>query len=68
MKLNKARKCKLNTREIFSCANTRLGWYRRSVLDVVNFILSPTVLGIRKEIDQFRSIPLTTILRVCESI
>lgn len=48
MELNKLCKCNFNDEEIFKCANTRLGWYRRSGLEVVNFILSPTVLGIRK--------------------
>lgn len=48
MKLNIINKCNFDEKEIYKCANTRLGWYRRSGLDVVNFILSPTVLGIRK--------------------
>lgn len=48
MKLNIINKCKFDEKEIYKCANTRLGWYRRSGLDVVNFLLSPTVLGIRK--------------------
>lgn len=48
MKLNNINKCKFDEKEIYKCANTRLGWYRRSGLDVVNFLLSPTVLGIRK--------------------
>lgn len=65
MKLNKACKCKFKDEEIFKCANTRLGWYRRSGLIVINCILSPTVLGIRKGNRPGLSIPLTTILRVC---
>lgn len=48
MILNIKYKCRFNHEDIFKCANSRLGWYRRSGLDVVNFILSPTVLGIRK--------------------
>ena len=48
MKVNKAGRCKFRDEEIYKCANTRLGWYRRSGLMVVNYILSPTVLGIRK--------------------
>ncbi|MCR1961895.1 RNA-directed DNA polymerase [[Clostridium] cocleatum] len=39
MKLNKACKCNFSDEEIYKCANTRLGWYRRSGLEVVNFIL-----------------------------
>ena len=34
--------------KVFKCANSRLGWYRRSTGNIVNFILSPTVLGIKK--------------------
>lgn len=48
MKLNVINKCNFNEEEIYKCANTRLGWYRRSGLNIVNFILSPTILGIRK--------------------
>ena len=48
MKLNKACKCRFSDEEIYKCANTRLGWYRRSGLIVVNYLLSPKVLGIRK--------------------
>ena len=48
MKLNKACRCNFSDEEIYKCANTRLGWYRRSGLKVVNFILTPTILGIRK--------------------
>lgn len=48
MKLNKACRCNFSEEDIFKCANTRLGWYRRSGLNVVNFTLSPKVLGIKK--------------------
>lgn len=48
MKLNIIYKCKFSDEEIYKCANTRLGWYRRSGLDVVNFILSPKVLSKEK--------------------
>ena len=48
MKLNKVCKCKFSDEEIYKCANTRLGWYRRSGLIIVNYLLSPKVLGIRK--------------------
>ncbi len=43
-KLNKAFKCGFTDEEIFKVANTRLGWYRRSGMNVVNFLLSPKVL------------------------
>lgn len=29
---------------IFKAANARLGWYRRSGMNVVNYIISPEVL------------------------
>ena len=48
MKLNIACKCRFSDEEIFKCANTRLGWYRRSGLNIVNFIISPNVLAIQK--------------------
>lgn len=48
MKLNIACRCNFSEEEIHKCANTRLGWYRRSGLNVVNFILSPKVLSIGK--------------------
>ena len=47
---NKGRNQRKFSKEyIFKCANTRLGWYRRSVMNIANFILSPKVLGIKKE-------------------
>lgn len=48
MKLNEVCRCKFSDEDIYKCANSRLGWYRRSGMDIVNFILSPTVLGIKK--------------------
>lgn len=44
MKLNIACRCKFTHDDIFKCANSRLGWYRRSTGNIVNFLLSPTVL------------------------
>lgn len=48
MKVNLRLKCRFSHEDIFKCANTRLGWYKRSAMDVVNFILSPKVLSIKK--------------------
>lgn len=48
MKLNKACRSNLTHEDIFKCANSRLGWYRRSYGNIVNFLLSPIVLGIEK--------------------
>ena len=48
VKLNKACRSNLTHEDIFKCANSRLGWYRRSCGNIVNFLLSPTVLGIKK--------------------
>ena len=48
MKLNKTCRCNFTHEDIFKCANARLGWYRRSTGNIVNFLLSPIVLGIEK--------------------
>lgn len=48
MKLIIACRYKFTHDDIFKCANSRLGWYRRSTGNIVNFLLSPTVLGIKK--------------------
>lgn len=48
MKLNRACKCHFSEEEIYKCANTRLGWYGRSAMNVVNFILSSIILAIGK--------------------
>lgn len=48
MKLNKTCRCNFTHEDIFKCANSRLGWYRRSSGNIVNFLLSPIVLGIEK--------------------
>ena len=45
-RLNKAFKCNSDDESIYKVANSRLGWYRRSGLDVVNYLLSPKVLEI----------------------
>lgn len=48
MKLNKTCRCNFTHEDIFKCANSRLGWYRRSTGNIVNFLLSPIVLDIEK--------------------
>ena len=45
-RLNKAFKCNFEDEDIFKVANSRLGWYRRSGMNVVNYILSPKVLAL----------------------
>ena len=45
-RLNKAFKGKFEDEDIFKVANSRLGWYRRCGMDVVNYILSPKVLAL----------------------
>ncbi len=47
--LNKVLKCRFSDEEIFKVANSRLGWYRRCGLYVVNYALSPKVLAIKTE-------------------
>ena len=45
-KLNKIGECKLRDEKIYKVANSRLGWYRQASGDVVNYLLSPKILGI----------------------
>ena len=42
--LNDLCKCNFIEEDIYKVANSRLGWYRRSGMNVVNYILSPKVL------------------------
>lgn len=44
-KLNRIIGCGFAHEEIFKVANSRLGWYRRSGMYVVNFAISPEILG-----------------------
>ena len=44
-KLNRIVRCKFTHEEIFKVANSRLGWYKRSGMYVVNFAISPEILG-----------------------
>lgn len=44
-KINKAYKCNFNEENIFKVANSRLGWYRRCGMNIINYILSPKVLA-----------------------
>lgn len=48
-KLNRMFRCNLSDEEIYKVANSRLGWYRRSGMYVVNYLLSPKVLAIKKK-------------------
>ena len=47
-RINKRFKCNFNGEDIYKVANSRLGIYRQCGMNVINFILSPTVLAIRK--------------------
>lgn len=42
--LNRKYKNGFNEEDIFKVANSRLGWYKRCNMNVVNFILNPTLL------------------------
>lgn len=44
-KLNRIIGCGFTHEEIFKVANSRLGWYRRSGMYVVNYAINPEVLG-----------------------
>ena len=46
-KLNRMFRCKLSDESIWKVANSRLGWYRRCAGDVVNYALSPKILGLK---------------------
>lgn len=48
-KLNRYLKVGFTHEDIFKVANSRLGWYRRSSYNVVNFLISPKILAKRKE-------------------
>ena len=46
-KLNRFGKCNFSDEDIFKVANSRLGWYRQCGMNVVNFALSPKILGLK---------------------
>jgi group II intron reverse transcriptase/maturase len=43
--INRKYHCNFSFEDIFKVANSRLGWYRRSGMNVVNYLLSPKVLA-----------------------
>ncbi|AYW48861.1 group II intron reverse transcriptase/maturase [Tetragenococcus osmophilus] len=47
--LNRLFNCHFKKEDIYKVANSRLGWYRKCGMDVVNFTLSPKVLAIKKK-------------------
>ena len=46
--LNRKLPYKFNEEQIYSVANSRLGWYRRATGNVVNFLLNADILAINK--------------------
>lgn len=48
MKINKVFRCGFSDEDIHKTANTRLGLYKRCIGNVINYLLSPKVLGIKK--------------------
>ena len=48
MRINKAFRCNFSDEDIHKTANTRLGLYKRCTGNVINYLLSPKVLGIKK--------------------
>ena len=42
--MNRKYKCRFDQESIYEVANSRLGWYRQSGMNVVHFIISPMVL------------------------
>ena len=49
MKLNRVYACNMTDEDIRKVSGSRLGWYRRAGLYVVNFLLSPKVLALPNE-------------------
>ena len=47
-RINKRFKCNFTDEDIYKVANSRLGIYRQCGMNVINFIISQTVLAIRK--------------------
>ena len=48
-RLNKLQNFFFTEEDIFKVANSRLGWYRRCGMNVVNYILNPRILAIKKK-------------------
>ena len=48
-RLNRMFRCGFSHEDIYKVANSRLGRYRRCGMDVVNYLLSPKVLAIKKK-------------------
>lgn len=48
MRINKVFRCNFSDEDIHKTANTRLGLYKRCTGNVINYLLSPKVLGIKK--------------------
>ena len=48
MRINKEFRCGFSDEDIHKTANTRLGLYKRCTGNVINYLLSPKVLGIKK--------------------
>ena len=54
-----------NEEDIYKVANSRLGWYKRCSMNVVNFILNPNVLNIKTKERPGLVNPLEYYLNVC---
>lgn len=48
MRINKKFRYNFSDEDIHKVANSRLGWYKRSRGNVINYLLNPKVLGIKK--------------------
>lgn len=48
-RLNEILPYQFSDEQIYSVANSRLGWYKRANGNVVNFLLNADILAIRKE-------------------
>lgn len=48
-RLNRLQKFSFTKEDTFKVANSRLGWYRRCGMNVVNYILNPNILAVKKK-------------------
>ena len=49
MKLNRHQHAGVSNESIRIVANARLGWYARSNGDIINFLISPTILATKQK-------------------
>lgn len=48
-RLNRIQRFGFSKEDIYKVANSRLGWYRRCGMDIINYIINPRILAIKKK-------------------